>query len=321
MKQPNYLNTIIVCCILIFPLYVLAQEVQYDSSIVQQFDDDDTTSYVSNTHKDTDNIEHEVTTVSSSEIQTPLWVINKSNDFIIQKVGKTYFDDHIRISSVNTRTGKYSEKYVITYLYLHEVTHHVHEIPEQIRYQIKLRLNQDGDLVEYRGIAYPGPKMPYEFQLTEDNVTSIANDYGLLQPYDIQLYFGENGYGSDEPIEDGTYLWVAASKQCVAGNNVYLIFVDVDSGVILGTKSRNTTCQGLMLSENNSSSAINDSISNISDNLKNETGDGNNTGSDTNTNITNSSTEDNIVIIDKGQVKHEGFFEKIIRWFLGGFGK
>jgi len=41
MKQPNYLNTIFVCCILFFPLYVLAQEVQYDSSILQQFDDDE----------------------------------------------------------------------------------------------------------------------------------------------------------------------------------------------------------------------------------------------------------------------------------------
>lgn len=169
----------------------------------------------------------------------PQWVIDKVNDYVISKVGENYFSQHFKLqkSYSNTNLDKTGAKYKLTYLYTHNLKDNPDDTPYQVEHFFELRADPDGELVEYRGAKYRGPRQPYQFLISENEANQIAIGYGLKEPFEVRLSYGRSGYNSDTSIEEGTYAWVAWSKNYIPERNIEGLFIDVDTGSVIGKKT------------------------------------------------------------------------------------
>jgi hypothetical protein len=169
----------------------------------------------------------------------PKWIIDIGNTHIISYVGEAYFSRNIMLESSrsNKLVDKNGVKYVLSYIHIHDLKYNK-ILHKEVTRSFNIMVDIDGNLVDYRGIEYTGPSQPYEFLISEKKAKSIAIDHGLKNPK-VSLYYGDSGYGSDFNIKEGTYVWVAWSNECV-GNDREL-FIDVDSGDVIGEK--NSSCK------------------------------------------------------------------------------
>ena len=76
----------------------------------------------------------------------------------------------------------------------------------------------------------------------------IARDNGMEEPWEIEIYYGRQGYKSDTHIEPGSYVWGVWSQSCVTTGNIEGVFIDVDTGKVIGKKTSSSTCLEELLS-------------------------------------------------------------------------
>ncbi|PIN87279.1 hypothetical protein COV19_00145 [Candidatus Woesearchaeota archaeon CG10_big_fil_rev_8_21_14_0_10_44_13] len=192
----------------------------------------------------------------------PQWVIDKMNNYFISMIGEDYFVEHLKLVKNRTLSsmGKSGEKYLFIYNYTHNLKDKPSDNPYRVAHTFNLRADSNGELVAVRGVRYTGPNKPYKFLISKEEAISIAAEFGLTRPFfktagsEAYVYYGNQGYNTDTPVEEGTYAWEMSSfRNCIPGKRVEALWVDVDTGDIITTKSVESDCKGEELGSTNDS--------------------------------------------------------------------
>jgi hypothetical protein len=88
-------------------------------------------------------------------------------------------------------------------------------------------LDPEGEMLEYRGSKYKGPKKPYAFSLSVSEVKQIAINNGMPNPEEPSLRFGEEFQGITESV-----VWLVETTK-VKDKETEAIWIDVDTGKVL----------------------------------------------------------------------------------------
>ena len=139
-------------------------------------------------------------------------IIEKANQYVISLVGEEYFKNKFTLSNLS-----YHSKNTIIYDYFLG--------------QVTLRLNTEGNVREYQG-----PTKPYSFNIDKEEAVRIAKSKGLQEPITAQLVYGGLGFDSDAGTITESYMWDVSSQKYSEGN-LWIIYVDIDTGDIIGVKT------------------------------------------------------------------------------------
>lgn len=230
---------------ILFILLILILIISSSDAIAQQASSSSTTDpseLPEERNEERSKIEYKINQVQLES--APKWVIDKINNYIISMVDKDYFTKYLNLmgSQTKVKLDKVGAKYILTYIYTHNLKDSPKSTPYQVEHQFTLRVDSNGNLLAYRGIKYRGPNKPYQFLISKDKANQIAKKYGLEEPFEVSLYYGNQGYNSDIPLKEGTYVWGAGAQKCVTKGNIESLFIDVDSGRIIGKKTSDTSC-------------------------------------------------------------------------------
>lgn len=172
----------------------------------------------------------------------PQEIIDEVDNYIISIVGGDYFAEHFKFNkSITTGTD-----YKLTYVYTHDLKDELGNEPYQVEHLFVLRVDSEGNLTGKR-ISYTGPREPYQFLISKSEAREIAKQNGLEEPQ-LELYYGNQGYNSDTPIEEGTYVWLAWVDGCFPKGTIEGLFIHVDTGEILG-RMVSSGCGGTVTGE------------------------------------------------------------------------
>jgi len=221
----------LILIVIIWSFNVMTQQAS-SSSTTDDINDNNPSQSSNESGGETPVTEQEVIQTQPTELEpAPQWIIDKVNNYIISMVGEDYFNQYITLkkSQTNIELDKIGAKYVLTYIYTHNLKDHADDVPYQVEHQFKLRTDPDGELVEYRGIKYEGPNKPYQFLISKSEVNSTAIGYGLKEPFEVFLSYKD-------------YVWVAWTKTCVTEGNIEGLFIDVDTGEIISKKTSTDSC-------------------------------------------------------------------------------
>ena len=191
-------------------------------------------------------------TVPYQRDPAPKWVLEKTKGYITFYVDEDYFEEHISLKQ--SWTEETIDKIVAKYRVVYDYKFKVKDELDETHFQFSLFLDENGDLVSYKGIKFRGPQRPYQFKINRSEAIAIAQQAGLPGPYVKTLFEirpgkavkKENitrnitadiifalGFNADNAGINESYVWhITAGK--IVGGKPEVIYVDVDTGEVVG---------------------------------------------------------------------------------------